>query len=1081
MERYKKERPHRKFACFISFFNSSPPREDTLVPAPTTLPGTSQLGVRIDICLFEFYKSIMTIYKFKFGIKKKALELADDYFVEGDYEQDGSYIRRASFLPQHPVQTPPDSLGDEEQHQDLENELEEKLNFPVKTMPWKKHKLFSSPFPRYRHSASSVASENNEIYVMGGLKDGSVYGDIWKITPQVSPSGTSIDGFVALHIEVIQNNPPARVGHSSILCGNAYIIFGGDTVDTEHHGFPDDNLYMLNIDNCKYTVPLHILNKPKGRYGHLIGVVRMNSTCYRLYLFGGQFENDIYNDMYYFELNSFKLPKARWELVEPVDSSMPPPLTNHTMCIHKYKIYVFGGIYDNEIVSNDLWCFDTLVSKWLQVKTSGDIPAPVNEHAACVASDVLYVYGGNDFSGTIYDTLYALDLESSTWTKLCKELDKDGPGARCGHTMSFIPKLNKLVIMGGDKNDYMHSGEFDYDAYEDGQDAGAIIYELDLTTANHFMKAGHPSKTAISVGRGADLASGRAPSPLPSEDAFVSHRRCISGYEEYKAPKGSSDQLSRFLDPNGEEKMHKYNNGYGDRFVDVPSSAISIKMALGEHSEDEGLRSALRSKANWLSAMCGDITESNIESDKFHNDDTPILTKDFAYASDEYETDALISQRSKKSKAAQARKAISPFADVPFDTTSAPTAEVSEMQAVINKLTKQVSQLEAQKAAERDRNEADLDALKLELADLKIKAIERKTAYELDLQAQNELLEERSSLLFELKNTLGPEFFEREGIEPVATGITELTRFKILYLEMLNKLTHVILENVDLKQKWARFEPFMNNQIEELSSFQKVIKAQEDRITFLTSQVKLRLALLEQIATLKHEKEDLQLQFSNYKVINAPLEIGGRNGEDRDGNYPTILSAKLTDLISLWQASTRIDAISAEEKESAIVALLQTQVEELLKTARVQQELSSVEVQELKKELQTATASLKMFENNYRDAIHAAQRTEEALDLTKDELQNKKNTLENLAKQDGGLRLFHRTSGSGSIVSDQNVDEEDKDNLSAVATKSSVAAHYNMKLEEMQAKLFVTKNENELLTATVTSLQKELYLAKNQD
>ena len=77
---------------------------------------------------------------------------------------------------------------------------------------------------------------------MGGLKDGSVFGDTWKIMPN------QLHGYVAEQIEVSNNNnPPARVGHSGVLCGNAFIIYGGDTVDTDMNGFPDNNFTCLTL------------------------------------------------------------------------------------------------------------------------------------------------------------------------------------------------------------------------------------------------------------------------------------------------------------------------------------------------------------------------------------------------------------------------------------------------------------------------------------------------------------------------------------------------------------------------------------------------------------------------------------------------------------------------------------------------------------------------------------------------------------------------------------------------------------------------------------------------------------------
>lgn len=1021
----------------------------------------------------------MTISKFKFGKKKKATEPANEYVLDGDYNKDVTYLRRPSFLSQPPVQTPPDLLGDAEEGNVGSTAIDEGRSFPVGQLPWKRHKLFSSPFPRYRHSASSVASEKNEIFVMGGLKDGSVFGDTWKIVPQLSPSGLSIDGFVAQHVEVTNNNnPPARVGHSSILCGNAYIIYGGDTVDTDYHGFPDDNFYMFNINNCKYTVPLHILNKPKGRYGHLIGVVLMNATSSRLYLFGGQLENDVYNDIYYFELNSFKLPKARWELIEPLNNSKPPPLTNHTMCVQKHKIYVFGGIYNNEKVSNDLWCFDTLVSKWLQVQTTGELPKPVNEHSACIVSEVLYVYGGNDFSGTIYDTLYALDLKTFHWTKLSRELDADGPGARCGHTMSFIPKLNKIIIMGGDKNDYIRPGKHDYETYEEstGNDAGTMIFELDLATADHHMNTLRSSKRAASAGGAAGLVSRRAALPLPSEDAFTRHRRSLSNFEEYRTPNGSTERFARSLDPKVELNVPKFENNY-DKFVEVPSSAVSAQVNMEDPSDMEDTVTDSRYKGTELSPLRDDVSESHIDMDRDQNNDTPILTRDFAH----HLSEPFHPEEKQVGANSVSRK-------VPDDLSNGfkiPDANASEMQQLIDQLKNQVKQLKEEKESVQDKSNSTIEELRAELADLRVDAAEVKSKHEKDVQSKEVLLEEKDAIILELKEALGPDALDDSNYVEVSQtkGVTELTRYKVLNLELKNKITHIEHENVTLKEKQARFEPFMNNQIEELSSLQKIIKAQEDRIAFLTSQVKLELVLLEEISRLKHEKDDLELRFNNYKVLNAPLDVSDDEDEERDeddeGNkkdFSSQLSNKLTDLVSLWQVSSLIENPPREIAENEVVSELQKQVEDLTTLVKTQQELSAAEVLELKTDLATTSASLKVFENNYKDAMQAAKRTSDALDMTRDELQLKKTALEKLVKENDELKLFLKATKNDSIG------EENQDTHSGAGDiESGVAAHFNMKIKEMEAELFVMKSENESLSSQVASLKKELYLAKNQD
>lgn len=74
---------------------------------------------------------------------------------------------------------------------------------------------------------------------MGGLVNGStVKGDLWMIALgeshlSCSPVAPKVEG------------PGPRVGHASLLVGNAFIVFGGDTKMNDR-GQLDDTLYLLN-------------------------------------------------------------------------------------------------------------------------------------------------------------------------------------------------------------------------------------------------------------------------------------------------------------------------------------------------------------------------------------------------------------------------------------------------------------------------------------------------------------------------------------------------------------------------------------------------------------------------------------------------------------------------------------------------------------------------------------------------------------------------------------------------------------------------------------------------------------------
>ena len=110
--------------------------------------------------------------------------------------------------------------------------------------PWSQRRVnFSSPqmnpFPRYGAAINSVASKEGDIYMMGGLIDGAtVKGDLWMME-------SSTGNLSCVPIVTVSEGPGPRVGHASLLVGNAFIVFGGDTKMDENDTL-DDTLYLLN-------------------------------------------------------------------------------------------------------------------------------------------------------------------------------------------------------------------------------------------------------------------------------------------------------------------------------------------------------------------------------------------------------------------------------------------------------------------------------------------------------------------------------------------------------------------------------------------------------------------------------------------------------------------------------------------------------------------------------------------------------------------------------------------------------------------------------------------------------------------
>lgn len=196
------------------------------------------------------------------------------------------------------------------------------------------------------------------MYVMGGLINSStVKGDLWMIEAGGSlscyPLATTAEG------------PGPRVGHASLLVGNAFIVYGGDTKIEENDSL-DETLYLLNTCTL-HALPRRTSNqmngpnanepclatrqwsrslpagpRPSGRYGHTLNILGS-----KIFIFGGQVEGIFMNDLAAFDLNQLQMANNRWELLVmnsesggPPPGKIPPARTNHTMVTYNDKMYL---------------------------------------------------------------------------------------------------------------------------------------------------------------------------------------------------------------------------------------------------------------------------------------------------------------------------------------------------------------------------------------------------------------------------------------------------------------------------------------------------------------------------------------------------------------------------------------------------------------------------------------------------------------------------------------------------------------------------------------------------------------------
>ncbi|KAF2724736.1 hypothetical protein K431DRAFT_217301 [Polychaeton citri CBS 116435] len=331
-------------------------------------------------------------------------------------------------------------------------QVRQPVNAPVDSSPypWSQRKLsFTSPqgnpFPRYGAAVNATGSKDGSIYLMGGLINGStVKGDLWMVEAGGVPNTPGQSACFA--VATTSEGPGPRVGHASLLVGNAFIVFGGDT-KMDEGDMLDDTLYLLNTSTKQWSRALPAGTRPPGRYGHSLNILGS-----KIYIFGGQVEGYFFNDLVAFDLNALQQPQNRWEILirnsidgGPPHGQIPPARTNHTIVSWGDRLYLFGGT-DGVHWFNDVWSYSPVSNSWQQLECIGYIPTPREGHAAALVGDVMYIFGGRTEEGTDLGDLAAFRISSRRWYTF--QNMGPSPSPRSGHSMTTIGK--HIMVLAGE-------------------------------------------------------------------------------------------------------------------------------------------------------------------------------------------------------------------------------------------------------------------------------------------------------------------------------------------------------------------------------------------------------------------------------------------------------------------------------------------------------------------------------------------------------------------------------------------------------------------------------------------------------
>ncbi|KAK4555360.1 Negative regulator of mitotic exit [Recurvomyces mirabilis] len=417
--------------------------------------------------------------------------------------------------------------------------------------PWSQRRLnftvsHTNPFPRYGAAVNATSSKDGSIYLMGGLINGStVKGDLWMVEAGAPNTPSNEAQMTCFPVATTSEGPGPRVGHASLLVGNAFIVFGGDTKMDDGDQL-DDTLYLLNTSTKQWSRALPAGPRPPGRYGHTLNILGS-----KIYIFGGQVEGYFFNDLVAFDLNALQQATNRWEILiqntidgGPPHGQIPPARTNHSMISWNDKLYLFGGT-DGVNWYNDVWSYSPHTNSWTQLDCIGYIPSPREGHAAALVGDVMYIFGGRTEEGNDLGDLAAFRITSRRWYTF--QNMGPSPSPRSGHSMTTVGK--SIVILAGEPSSAPR------DPVELGMayylDTAKIRYPPDSASQtpvnDRIQGTRRPSgeKGGVPVGVNArNVAQPQSPPPVEIMD-----RQRMNSGDSFNSRAGSMSKLPRITSP----------------------------------------------------------------------------------------------------------------------------------------------------------------------------------------------------------------------------------------------------------------------------------------------------------------------------------------------------------------------------------------------------------------------------------------------------------------------------------------------------------------------------------------------------
>ncbi|EPX72194.1 cell end marker Tea3 [Schizosaccharomyces octosporus yFS286] len=140
-------------------------------------------------------------------------------------------------------------------------------------------------------------------------------------------------------------------------------------------------------------------------------------------LFGGIVNAEYSNDLLIMNLKGLSVSPddsskdsnnaRRWSEL-PLQSSSPPGRCNHATVVLGNKLIIHGGRNKMGLLG-DLWLLDLDTMIWTEIRPVGSFPCPRESHKFVSLGNKVYMYGGFDKNQVLSNELWCFDLDKQSW------------------------------------------------------------------------------------------------------------------------------------------------------------------------------------------------------------------------------------------------------------------------------------------------------------------------------------------------------------------------------------------------------------------------------------------------------------------------------------------------------------------------------------------------------------------------------------------------------------------------------------------------------------------------------------------